>query len=107
MGRYISEATPAVGSVPTGIISATKVVPAGYMGEFGNGLWRVFYTNGTFTVPSNVSKLRVRVVGAGGGGKNTGTGGAGGGYAHGVFTVTPSTSYAVTIGAGSAGNQPK
>lgn len=78
----------------------TKVVPAGYMGEFGTGLYRVFTANDTFTVPAEISRIRVRVIGGGGGGSDAGRGGAGGGYAHGVFDVTAGTNYAVTVGNG-------
>jgi phage-related tail fiber protein len=53
----------------TAITTATKVVGAGYMGEFGQGLWNTFNQNGTFTIPNDVSQIRVRVVGAGGGGR--------------------------------------
>ena len=81
----------------------TNVAPLGYMGVFGNGLFRSFPANDTFTIPTGVTKIRVRVVGAGGGGKNAGTGGGGGGYAHGVFNVTPGTPYAITVGTGGTG----
>ncbi|MBW4056701.1 MAG: hypothetical protein HIU83_15135 [Proteobacteria bacterium] len=60
------------------ITTATKVVPPGYMGEFGQGLWQEFRTNGTFTVPANITSIRVRVVGGGGGGKSGGSSGGGG-----------------------------
>lgn len=94
------------GSVSTGMGIGVSGVPAGYMGEFGNGLWRVFQVPGTytFTVPNNVTKIRARVVGGGGGGRQNGAGAAGGGYAHGEFTVTPGTNYTVTVGAGGVGN---
>ena len=60
----------------------TAVRPAGFMGEFGNGLWRIFTISGTFVAPA--AKIRVRVLGAGGGGDsgkggNGGLGGGGGG----------------------------
>jgi hypothetical protein len=57
--------------------TATKVVGAGYMGEFGQGLWNTFNQNGTFTIPNDVTKIRVRVVGAGGGGSGKGRAGGG------------------------------
>ncbi len=86
------------------ITTSTKVVGAGYMGEFGQGLWNAFYQNGTFTVPNDVDKIRVRVVGAGGGGKGgVNTGGGGGGYAHGVFDVIAGETYTVTVGTGGYG----
>ena len=78
----------------------TKVAPAGYLGTFGNGLFQPFGVSGTFTVPTGITSIRVRVVGAGGGGFASGTGGGGGGYAHGVFTVIPGATYTVTIGIG-------
>ena len=81
----------------------TKIVGAGYMGEYGSGLWQVFTSSGTFTVPSSVTKIRVRVLGAGCGGTNGGRGGCGGGYAFGEFAVTPGAAYTVTIGAGGVG----
>lgn len=106
MGRSISGefSQSNVFNVPT--TTGTKVVGAGYMGEFGTGLWQIFGVPGThtFTVPLNVSSIRVRVVGAGGsgasGGAQQGTGGGGGGYAHGVFNVTSGTSYTITVGSG-------
>ena len=59
-----------------------------------------FTASGTYTVPSNVISISVEVVGAGGaGGSNGGCGGGGGGYASKTFTVAPSTSYTVTVGA--------
>lgn len=104
MGRILSDSS-ALGNndnVMSGIVSATKNVPAGYMGEFGNGLWWTFSVSGKFVVPAGVSKLRVRVVGAGGGRGTGGVGGGGGGggYAHGVFGVTAGQSFVVTVGVG-------
>lgn len=100
---------------------------------FGSGNFVAFTTPGTttFIVPAGVTSLRIRVVGGGGGGARgtfvgyaggdwegwtafgfgtttftwygCGGGGGGGGYAHGIFTVTPGTSYQVTVGAGGNG----
>ena len=73
---------------------------------FGSGAFQVFRTSGTFTVPTGVKSIRVRVVGGGGGGAksysgyrdyNRSNGGAGGGFAMGVFSVMPGDSYAVTV----------
>lgn len=72
---------------------------------------QTFTTNGTFTVPTGVSRVFVTLVGGGGGGAGSlsgapyfGGGGGGGGV---VFkstqTVTPGQTIAVTIGAGGAG----
>ena len=73
MGQVVS--SQSVSSLSVAGTLPTKVVPAGYMGEFGSGLWRVFQASGTFVVPAGVSRLRVRVVGGGGGGRNNGPGG--------------------------------
>mgnify|MGYP001042655339 CR=1 FL=1 len=83
-----------------GAVTATYVAPAGFMGIFGIGLYRSFSKNGSFTVPSGVTRIRVRVVGAGEGGTNQVRGGHGAGYAHGVFDVTPGDVYPVTVGVG-------
>ena len=71
-----------------------------------------FTATGTFTAPSNVAAVEVFLVSGGGGGgcsvsggsASTGSGGGGGG---GVglkrfLTVTPGTSYTVTIGGGAS-----
>ena len=103
MGRILSDTSALSGTgsnngnVLAGIVSATKIVPAGYMGEFGSGLWRIFTESSPFTVPEGVTSIRVRVVGAGGYSPPGGGGGGGGGYSHGVFSVTPGTTYAVTV----------
>ena len=50
--------------------------------------------------------MRLTVIGGGGGGGTDGcTGGTGGygGYGLGIYTVTPGTTYTVTVGAGGAG----
>ena len=70
---------------------------------------QAFTSNGTFTVPAGVTKIKVIVIGGGagggGGGANglAGGGGGAGGYAEGIFTVVPATNYAVTIGGGGTG----
>jgi hypothetical protein len=66
---------------------------------------QVFTTNGTFVVPTNVTKIKVEMWGGGGGGGKgstlyNGGGGGAGGYAFNVFTVTPGASYPVTVGTG-------
>jgi hypothetical protein len=61
-------------------------------------------TAGTYswTVPSDVSRAKIMVYGAGG----SGTGGAGGagGYAEKYLTVTPNSTYSITVGAGGVDN---
>lgn len=65
--------------------------------------------SGTYNKPSNVSKLRIRLIGGGGGGATgSGDSGSGGGGGSGGFSekliTSPSASYAYTVGAaGSTG----
>ena len=66
---------------------------------------QVFTSNGTFTVPDNVTKVRVTVVGGGGGGIVEGGGGGGGGGGTAIKTITglvPAATVTVTVGAGGA-----
>lgn len=70
-----------------------------------------FTSNGTFTVPSNVTLIKYTVVGGGGAGgcgytNVTAGGGGSGAWAVGYLTVTPDEEITVTIGAGgtNAGN---
>jgi|13_taG_2_1085334.scaffolds.fasta_scaffold10016_4 hypothetical protein len=74
-------------------------------GTFGTGLIRIHGSSrGTysFTVPSGISSVRVRVWGAGGGGSSTASsaGGSGGGFAIGEFAVSAGETYPITVGAG-------
>ena len=78
-------------------------------GTFGTGLIRIHGSaraSYTFTVPTGITSVRVRVWGAGGGGCGTSNqaGGSGGGFAIGEFDVVAGTSYAITVGAGGAPN---
>lgn len=67
-----------------------------------------FNSSSTFTVPPNVTRVRVRCWGAGGsGGGSTnmafpGGGGGAGGYGEGAYTVAPGTVIPVTVGVGTA-----
>lgn len=69
----------------------------------------VFDSSGSWTVPAGVTKIRARVWGGGGGGGGStgasgGAGGGGGGaYAESVLSVTPGTTYTVTVGSGGSG----
>ena len=66
----------------------------------------VFTTNGTFAVPTNVTRIKVELWGGGGGGGKgnssggSGGGGGAGGYAFNVLNVVPGTNYPVTVGIG-------
>jgi len=81
----------------------------GAAGGFSN--MQVFTTTGAFTTPASTTKVRITVVGGGGNGANTYTtpgpigptsvsaaGGGGGGCAIGVYSVSSSTPYPVTVG---------
>jgi len=69
-----------------------------------------FTASGTWTAPAGVTSAQVILVGAGGGGGGgsrdvAGGGGAGGQVITKNITVTPGTTYNVTIGAGGQGGQ--
>jgi hypothetical protein len=66
-------------------------------GVFG----QVFFSSGTFTIPTGVTALKITLVGGGGnGGNNNGASGAGGGLAVSYLTgLTPANTIAVTVGA--------
>jgi hypothetical protein len=77
-------------------------------GQTALGGIQVFQSSGTFVVPANVFRLRVRLWGSGGGGGGAGASGAGGGgaagaHALGMFSVTPGQSITVTIGGAGTG----
>jgi len=66
---------------------------------------QVFTTNGTFTVPELVTRIKVELWGGGGGGGKgsslyNGGGGGAGGYAFNVLNVVPGANYPVTVGIG-------
>ncbi len=64
---------------------------------------RTYTTNGSFSVPTGVTSIKVEAWGAGGGGGNVNGrngGGGGGAYAVKTFTVTAGASYNVVLGTG-------
>jgi hypothetical protein len=72
-------------------------------GVFGDGNVRFFTASGTWTVPSGVGKVRVRLWGGGGPTFNTSTfaAGSGGGFAlKAIYDLAGVTSIAVTVGVG-------
>jgi hypothetical protein len=74
----------------------------------GQNKSQLFTSSGSWTVPSGVTSVEVQVIAGGGGGAASGYGGCGsagvtGGSAWGFYTVTPGTTYTVTVGAGGAG----
>ena len=64
-----------------------------------------FTGSGTFNVTGGGSVDYLIVGGGGGGGGGTGGGGGAGGFVTGTTTVTDSTAYTITIGAGGAGGR--
>jgi hypothetical protein len=87
---------------------------AALRGMFAMRQSQTFSTAGSssWTVPANVTRIEVLVIGGGGGGSDcnntglgyriSGGGGGAGGAAQGIYTVTPGTVYTVTVGAGGA-----
>jgi hypothetical protein len=106
----ISNTLTSVGS--NGQVLTSNGSAASWVSPAAGGQYQyVLYLSGTntWTAPSNVTSVRVTVVGGGGGGAtNNGaclTGGYGGtgGVAIGYYTVTPGSGYTVTVGAGGSG----
>lgn len=76
-----------------------------------NGI-QVFVSSGTFTVPTNITRIMVEAWGGGGGGGGSysgangtfgGGGGGSGGYGIQFYNVTPGGSYSVIVGSGGSG----
>ena len=68
---------------------------------------QLFTGSGTWTAPTGVTKVRATVIGGGGPGSDdfdTTSVGGWGGVAVGVYTVSPGTTYTVTVGVGRAKN---
>ena len=94
-------------SVVSGSAGAAAVTGTNmFSGTFGGGNVMTYGVTGTFTIPAEVTSLRVRLWGGGGGGADTNsqTGGGGGGLAIKTLTVTPGAVFSVTVGAGGARN---
>jgi hypothetical protein len=83
-----------------GTIWQSTAPAAGYIGPNA----QFFTANGTFTIPTGITRLIVTVVGAGGGaGAGYGGGGAGGVAIKVLSSLTPGNTLSVTVGAGGAG----
>jgi len=68
---------------------------------------QLFTSTSTWTCPSGISKVYVKLCGGGGGGggrgegnASSGGGGGGGAYVEGYLSVTPNTVYTITVGNG-------
>lgn len=71
---------------------------------------KIYTASGTFTPPTGLTRVRLKMCGGGGGGgqgatSNFGGGGAGGSCAEGTVDVSATTSVKVTVGALGAGHQ--
>lgn len=94
-------------SASTGGVTITNTQTSPYVGGRG----QTFTSNGTFTIPSNITAIKVTCVGGGGGGAGGdasdgrgGSGGGGGGAAIKFLTgLTPGNTLSVTIGSGGGG----
>jgi hypothetical protein len=74
-------------------------------GSLTNTNYQIFDVNGTFTVPSGITKIMVECWGAGGGAAQQGgiARGGDGGYGKSIFTVSPGATFPVVIGQGGLG----
>lgn len=91
-------------STSTNATTTIGAFPAWHIGK----QTKTFTANGTFTVPSGITKVYVRMVGGGGGGGGgdtviKGGGGGAGGYGEMMVDVSATTSVGITIGGGGAG----
>jgi len=99
----------AKGSVGESFVQGASSVPV----WMASHQCEVFTSNGTFTVPANVTRVKVTVIGGGGGGGGVASnvdevavagGGGGGGCAIEWLTgLTPAADITVTVGGGGAG----
>jgi hypothetical protein len=84
------------------VIGAPKAV--GGVISSANGYWvHTFTGSGTFLARQSLDVQALVVAGGGGGGRAHGAGGGAGGYTTASLTVAPLIDYAITIGAGGAG----
>ena len=75
------------------------------LGTFSGVGSQSFNASGTWTDPAGLTSVNYLVVGGGGGGgSSTGGGGGGGQVLQGTLSVTPGTSYPVTVGGAGAAN---
>jgi hypothetical protein len=90
-----------------GTIDITGATATGFPSAGFNSV-QTFTASGTWTRPTDITKVIVEVQGAGGGGAkvssvSTSTGGGGGGYAKKFVDVSSVTASVITIGSGGAG----
>jgi hypothetical protein len=107
-GNTLTKTTLTAGANVT-ITNGAGAITIAASGGGGGGFssWQVFTSNGTFTVPAGITKVKVTVTGGGGGGGGNGGsagyvgGGGGGGTAIEIISgLTPGGTVAVTVGVG-------
>ncbi|TDV98022.1 hypothetical protein BDK62_10454 [Halomonas alkaliantarctica] len=104
MGRTLDNGTTTAGTGGSASGSSLVLHDGVARDIFGTGQYAIYMSDGAFTVPQNVSRIRVRAIAPGGGGavKNENgarcTGGAGGGFAMGAYDVSPGDTFQITIG---------
>jgi hypothetical protein len=103
------------GTAPMSVLSTTKVtnLNADLLDNFTSSDFafkQLFTANGTWASPSGITTVFLSMCGGGGGGQSSidgdsaGSGGGGGeALIKFIYTVTPSTNYAVVVGQGGAG----
>ena len=100
--RILGRSTVGTGAVEEITVGSGLTLSAGTLSssESQQLQFQLFNSNGTWTCPAGVTRVKATVIGAGGGGNNDkgGGGGGNGGYASGVYTVVPTTGYSVTVG---------
>ena len=103
-GSGYTAATLTAGTNMTITNAAGSITLAAASGQLQN---QYFTSSSSWTAPAGVTKVLVRVRaggGGGGGGALNGTGGTGGigGLGEAIITVTPGTTYTITVGTGGA-----
>jgi hypothetical protein len=85
--------------------SGTTLSASSSGGSLTNTNFQVFDTSGNFIVPAGVTKIMVECWGAGGGTAPVSgfARGGDGGYGKSIFTVTPGSSYPISVGLGTLG----
>jgi hypothetical protein len=86
--------------VSNGSAWTSAVAPVSATG--GNG--QVFTGNGTFTIPTGITRVKATVLAGGGGATSNRGGGAGGAAIKYLTSLTPGNTISVTVGAGGAAN---
>ena len=109
----VATGTLTLGRGGTGVSSLSGAANRSVMGNTdGSGLAfqdaglisvQVFTSNGTWTRPTGITRVRVQLVGGGGGGTGHGEAGGAGGYSERYLDVTSISSVAITIGGGGGG----